>query len=258
MNTDTAHRHIDAADLIRLLDGELVASDRAAAEQALAVCDVCREQATRLRQRSARLSTRLADADWPAPPAAHAFARLEAARPRRPVAAPRWSFAQQPRLRLAAAIALVMLAGTLTVTPAAAWLGRALERAWHALTSSDAGSGDATAPAPTQDIAERRAFVPAAGAFTVHCARAEDAVVELSAGADTLLVLRVFGAPVAEVLQEERTLRIDNPPMSGRVYRIVIPEQVSEVRLVAGAAAPVVVSRVELAAGFTRSLRDVP
>jgi hypothetical protein len=263
MNTDTVHRHIDAGELIRLLDGELVAADHAAAEQALAMCDVCRAHAARLRQRTARLTTRLIEADWTAPPAAQALARLEAERLRRR-ATRRWSVAQQPRLRLAAAIALIVLAGALMVTPAAAWIGRALERAWHALTTPDRPRDDVSAPqapgAPQQlqEVLERRSFAPAAGAFIVRFVHVEDAVVELTAGTDTLLVAQVLGAPVTEVLQEPRELRIDNPRGAGRSYRITVPRQVSEVRLIVGTAAPVVLTRAELAVGVTRSLRGAP
>jgi len=114
------------------------------------------------------------------------------------------------------------------------------------------------APQPSQEVVERRSFAPAAGVFTVRFARAEDAVVELRTGTDTLLVAQVLGTPVTEVLQEPRALRIDNPNAAGRTYRITIPTQVSEVHLVIGTAAPIVLTRAQLIGGVTRALGGAP
>ena len=250
--------HPDEGALLRLLDGEADADERAGWTAHVDACERCRGELERFRARRERLGALLARADFPVPASAPPrpgvvrlpLARAAQARP----ADRRW-------LRAAAAV-LLLLAAAAVATPARAWIAEWLGARWAALAQPAPERGrpaPAPAPAPVapaQSASSARVrFVPTRSELLVDVAHRQ------AAGAITLVAAdgeaagaEVLGTDAVDLLVVPDGVRIRNRGTSSAGYRVTVPAGVRRVRLrVAGAER--VVGRGELGtAGWTMPL----
>ncbi len=231
------------ADLVRYLDGELSAAERAALEAVLATDAASAARLEQLRRRSRRLHTLLAAADPVADtsvqpavdvPEPHAAAPAAAARPVLSLgevrAARTGAAAGSGRVWLRAAIFIgVLLTGVFAVPPVRAWV---LDRLDHVLH----GSGDAAAasPAPLLPAVEPDPGLgisfPAAGAsFDIELTRAQSGGrLALRAGrADSAgIVIRGNGVSTLKLPQG---VRIENATAATASYTVTVPASAQRV-----------------------------
>jgi hypothetical protein len=288
MNAGERHTHVDVADLVRLVDGELDEPEAGTIRQALEACDVCRDHELRTRRRAARLALVLADSDPAPPPADAAVAALHAAVAGRAAAAERAAAASrataegQPAARpvpgagrgsarrrtgpggrtgvrarrwLAAGIALVVLGSILVSTPAAAWIARAVERVWSAVTAGapahDPGPG-ATAEPAAERVYE---YVPAAGVLDLSFPAGSSGVLRLDTVESATLRLTAAGAAAPEVLLMPSQVRVGGEIGATHEFRVALPPQVDAVRVRVGTGPAVLLSRNRIGAGMNFDLR---
>lgn len=263
MNAAGLHTHVDAADLVRLVDGELHEPEARAIQLALEACEVCRDNELRIRRRAAGLALLLTDCDPAAPPAAVALTAIRAAaeaRPARQALPGAWrprrggTGDSRSRLWLAAGIALVVLGSVLFSTPAAAWLARAAERVWSAVTP---GTPPLPAPGPVSAPVVERVYeyVPDAGVLALTFPAGSAGVLRLDTVQSATLRLAAAGTAAPEVLLMPSQVRVGAGIGATGDFFIAVPRQVEAVRITVGDGAPVLLSRDRVAGGITVDLR---
>jgi anti-sigma factor RsiW len=201
---------VDDGELIRLLDGECSAEERARIERHLATCAACAQRRERLDGLAHGVTTALVRGDEPI----------------RSLRAPgrRW---RPPAVRAAAVLLLVSVGvATATVPPVRAWLWAR----WADLRGL-------VAPRATPGMESRGAttvrFVPTTATFTIELvARQDTGVLTIDLSADTLAAATVTPSLRGEDLVVlPGGLRILNRPSDRASYEVRLPRGVSEVRI---------------------------
>jgi len=227
--------HVDDVALVRLLDGEGTATERARLAAHLGSCAACEERRGLLAEASRELSLLLDRADS-APPA---FAlRCPPLRPWRA-----WPAA-------AAAVVLVLSTVTLFAAPVRSWIvGRwtVVHRLLHA----------APVLSPTQRPGGAVSFIPASDVLVVRVAtRQAEGSLLLETTATPTASAEVRSAGEREgliVLPDE--LRIANTPTSRATYRLTVPTRLRRVVIVIDAEPPVFVTPALAGEGRNLDLR---
>lgn len=209
--------HVEDGALVRFLDREDDAAERADVTGHLAGCDRCTARLAELTRAADAFSAALRAADVPAP------ARV------RP--APRWG--------LRAAAAVLVLGGIAgAVQPVRAWILERTEALWTAVTGRGASSPPPIVPVPVRSASI--AFVPSGDEFTLEVtARQAGGVLRLETVAgDTATALVQGGSGAEDLVVLPSMLRIVNPSSSRASYEIRLPARLVRVRVRVGAAAP--------------------
>lgn len=230
--------HPGDADLLRVLDGETDALERADAATHAATCAACAARMQALHARRVRLGTLLAATDAPVPalaPPLRAPALLHDAAAQREA-----TWRRGPVLRAAAALLLVAGAAFAAEPAIGRWMARQLDR----LTSDGAASApDAprATPAPAMGGAVV-AFTPAPGPFAIRF-DARQAGGTLTIVADTGAQARAArtGEDGAEIVVLPSTFVIRNTGSSTASYRVAVPAALGEVRVRIGDGMEIVV-----------------
>ena len=200
--------HADDGELIRLVDGECSAEERAWLEGHLATCGPCAERRDTLARLSGAITAALATGD-------------------RIVRPQRWRTAA---LR-AAAVLLLVAAAAASAQPARAWLSARWADV-RALVAPRAG------PRSDSPGAATVRFVPTTSVFTIEVvARQEGGVLTIELSGDTIATASVTpGTRGEELIVLPAGLRIVNRPRDRARYDVRLPRGVGEVRLrIAGA-----------------------
>jgi hypothetical protein len=246
MTRQTPHTHLDTADLVRIVDGQLDADEQRTAEQALEQCVVCRTGARRVHDRTTRLSAVLADADWTPP--ARALADIRGGHA---AAAASRAAGRRARVRIAAGIAVLLIGAALVTTPAAAWLARTAASAWSAITNGAESTPPAAAPGDAAASQHAFDYVPDAGELTLRIAATARGSVRLESAAGDRLTLHILRADAPEVLLLPREVRIAGVSSAAATHRVRVPRQVTAVRVVIDGSEPVVYPRGRIDEGVT-------
>jgi anti-sigma factor RsiW len=242
-----ASQHLDDGAIVRFLDGEAAADERAGVEAHLAACPVCADRLAALRRRSLNLGILLSRGDFAVPPLPSAPAapvvvdELAARRAARRMPARPWL--------QAAAVAMLLVSAGLFAAPVRGWVRGLL-----------AGGGAPVAERPATPPPAPTAEAPLAGARIQFTPQGAELSVEVShAQAGGALVLEAApgttasaevrspaGTAPAELLVLPSALRIANDPASVAEYRVTVPPSVRRVRLRIGTAPPMIVENAEL------------
>lgn len=220
--------HLTDGDVVRYVDGEGSAAERAGWERHVAGCDRCAGEVGGLRSDDRLIRSWLERAAFEAG-GAGSVAVVGATGDRRPGAravagAPRRRPAE-PRVRpwLQAAAVLVLLAGALaTVPPVRAWV---LDRVAPLLTSDPAPAGTA-APATVDPQVVR--FVPDAGPFVLTLDDPANATLRLGRASGAEAVLRAESR--SEPVVSATGVRVAGTGGGGE-YELSLPPQTTGVRL---------------------------
>jgi anti-sigma factor RsiW len=208
---NAAHvRHVDDGELIRLLDGECSAEERARIESHLATCAECAQRREGLDGLAHAVSTALVRGDEP----------VRSLR----VPGRRW---RPPAIRAAAVLLLVSVGvAAASVPPVRAWLSAR----WADLRGIVAPRAT---PGPESRGATTVRFVPTAGAFTIELvARQDTGVLTIDVSADTLASATVTPSLRGEdLIVLPGGLRIVNRPSDRASYEVRLPRGVTEVRI---------------------------
>ncbi|MFL5386822.1 MAG: hypothetical protein ACJ8GN_30380 [Longimicrobiaceae bacterium] len=237
--------HPDEGALVRLLDGEADAAERASHGAHVGGCELCRRELARVRARRERLAALLVRADFPMP----ASSPPEPGVIRFPRVRPEPARRMDRRWLRAAAAVLLLVAAAAVATPARAWIAEWLGERWAALThrtSEERRPVPAPAPAPpapAQAVSSSKvSFVPGGSELRVEFAQRQ------AAGALTLVAVdgdaayaEVLGSDVlVDVLVGPSGVRIRNDAGMTVGYRVAVPAGVRRVRLRVGGAERVV------------------
>lgn len=219
MRTTQTMPHLTDADVVRHLDLEGDAAERARRDEHVRSCDACAGRVGVLGRQSRAVATWLQRADPPLRPgSAQEVRAAHAGRERRETVGP-W-------LR-AAAIILLIAAPLAALQPVREWV---VERIGLA--------GEATAPATTAAEASDPSvirFTPAPGAFTVRVAEAAaGAVLTIGRAAGDEAVLRGASGRDVPVVSEDVLRLAGGPYAAGRHYDLRVPAAVVEVRVIVG------------------------
>ncbi|HEX7051227.1 MAG TPA: hypothetical protein VF188_13555 [Longimicrobiales bacterium] len=216
-------RHLDAAALVRLLDGEAAAAEHESAAAHLAGCRRCSARFGALRRRSARLTQVLAAADWPCPPMpvphAGGAPRVRATRALRPG----WRIRRAPA---AAAAAILLGVAAVVASPLPGWIGAWTAAGWSRLVGATDKGTAPEAPSRTRvrfepvgvELSLDFAAYQQTGAITVRALDVPYVEVTDDDGAATLLVL-----PAG--------IRILNDVGSTAEYQVTVPARIQRVRI---------------------------
>jgi anti-sigma factor RsiW len=229
-----------AADdaLVRVLDGEAPAGERATVEAHLALCARCAEREEAIRRRSAALRGLLAATE----PAVPAFVpdelRMRRASGRARRALPTWA---------RAAAAVVLLAGVaLAVGPLRAWVA-----GWLAPPPPvPAAPRAAPAPAPAGDVGAptRVRFAPTGPVLHVEIAPGrERGTLRLVPYSGREVVVGSIGGDVLVLPDRVRLV-----PGRGTEYRLLLPPGIHRVEVRGGGAAPATLDPREIPPGGER------
>ncbi len=208
--------HADDGDLIRLVDGECSADERAWLEGHLATCGPCAGRRDTLARLSGAVSAALATGDTETGPRARAEAG-------------RWRILA---LR-AAAVLLVALGGgaVASAQPVRDWLSARWADVRALVAPRSAPRSDSRGAATVR-------FVPTTSVFTIEVvARQEGGVLTIELSGDTIATASVTpGTRGEELIVLPAGLRIVNRPRDRARYDVRLPRGVGEVRLrIAGA-----------------------
>lgn len=222
---------VSDAELVRFLDGELAHHAKAAVSARLGSAPDNRARLDTLTRRSQHLSQLLVGVNPTAAQVEDSAALIRAQLERD--AMPR-SWTRVPNvLKAAAAIALLLGFG-LAVPPVRAWLGewtRDLIHRWEgARTESDAPAPapEPAPPAPTADV--RVTFTVTTTTFDVDIGEhAGTLIIRSGAGRDGSA--ESTGVAGASFLVLPNELRIEGPTSPTGIYTIVLPAQVTSVRV---------------------------
>jgi putative zinc finger protein len=211
--------HADDGELMRLLDGESSAEERARLEHHVATCRVCAARRETLGRLGGAVTAALATGD---------ATGLSVRGRSRPL----------PRAALRAAAVLLVLTGGVAVAsaqPVRAWL----RERWadlRGIVMPRTGTGEA--PRTELSDATTVRFVPTATVFTIELAAHQDGgVLTIEVSADSMAAARVRpGTRGEELIVLPAGLRIANRPDGKASYDVRLPRSVAEVRLrIAGA-----------------------
>jgi anti-sigma factor RsiW len=240
-----AFEHLDDGAIVRFLDGEAAADERAGVEAHLAACPVCADRLVDLRRRSLNLGILLSRGDFavpplPAAPAAPVVDELAARRAARRMPARPWL--------QAAAVAMLLVSAGLFAAPVRGWV--------RGLLGGDAPVAERPAPplpAPTTEVPRAGAriqFTPQGAELSVEVSHPQaGGALLLEAGPGTTVSAEVrapAGTAPAELLVLPSALRIANDPASVAEYRVTVPASVRRVRVRIGSAPPTIVERAGL------------
>jgi hypothetical protein len=234
--------HLSDGALVRLLDGETDAPERASDEAHLAQCAECGARYADVERRSARLAELLRETDY-APPAVPAIApaaatdELAARRARRSADAP----ARRPWLTAAAAAVLLLGIG-FAASPARAWVAEWIGERWAEVARFWApDEPPVSSEAAPAEAATRIAFSVRGSDFTLSFATPQRAgAVVFTVGEDGGASIEVHSAGAApDVLVLPEGVRIQNTLGSTAEYRVTLPAHTRRVRLQVGEGAPV-------------------
>lgn len=238
---DAPDADVHDGDLIRWLDGDLTAGERARVDRALAADPALAARLEQLRTRAGRLTELLRATDpapaapapvVPGPESAGSVIDLNAAWAARQGVAPHVvrQYRPMPGTLRAAIVAGMLLAGALLVPPVRAWLSGVLR---PAVVDGNPGTPTVRAPAPAAPIDSLGiTFVTEAASFVIEFAAAPAAgvlTIEWTDG-DRVSAER-YTAGGGEELQRIRPdlLRVVNGATSSANYRIVVPRSVTTV-----------------------------
>ena len=220
----SALMHVDPADLVRLMDGELSAPEAAAVVEHLSRCAECASRQDLLRRQATAISQLLRSADLPAP-ATSLRVTVMPATPRR------WA-----SVRAAAVIAL-LIGGAVAVPPVRAWIANVARVAWARVTGESTrveprpgGTGTTEAGAVS--------FVPAGVALTIRVpARAGARLILETVEGNRVTAVGINGhaVPGLVVLPEELRLGL---PSDSSDYLVRIPAGLTGVRVMVGIEKP--------------------
>ncbi|HEX8358567.1 MAG TPA: zf-HC2 domain-containing protein [Longimicrobium sp.] len=241
-----AFEHLDDGAIVRFLDGEAAADERAGVEAHLAACPVCTERMAALRRRSVNLGILLARGDFavpalPAPAAAPVVDELAARRAARRMPARPWL--------QAAAVAMLLVSAGLFAAPVRGWVRGLLGTGSEQTAVRPAPAPPA--PAPEAALAGARIqFTPQGAELSVDIAhpQAGGALhLESAPGSTASAEVRApAGTAPAELLVLPSALRIANDPASVAEYRVTVPASVRRVRVRIGNSPPIIVESTEL------------
>ncbi|HEV2130285.1 MAG TPA: hypothetical protein VGR27_04255, partial [Longimicrobiaceae bacterium] len=218
------------AELVRLIDGEGEAEERARVLAHTATCAQCAERLEMIRHRGQRLSELLADWDAhtiPVPDSPLSPGDLESARARRrspaPASLPVW-------MRAAAGIVLLLGVG-MTVSPLRAWV---MEQ-WAEVAAQLAGREMVEQPERPRVAAPGHlvSFLPEGDEFLLQVdAPQAEGVLELLIEAVPRASAEISGGGAEEnLLVLPEGLRIRNAAGSQASYRVTLPAELREVRV---------------------------
>lgn len=239
MGTTEAMAHLSDADLVRHLDLEGEAAERARREEHVRSCDECAARVRLLGVRSETIASWLERTDPPLPAgsAPEAWAAGRAA----PAGAERArTDALRPWLR-AAAIILLIAAPLAALQPVREWvverMGLAEETAAPAMSAAEAAD-----PSVIR-------FTPAPGLFTVRIAEpAAGAILAIGRTGGEEAVLRGASGGEAPVVSEAALRLAGGASATSRLYDLRVPAVVEEVRVIVGSRLERI-GRAELEAG---------
>ncbi|MBW3552742.1 MAG: hypothetical protein KY466_04480 [Gemmatimonadetes bacterium] len=225
MGTTETMAHLSDADLVRHLDLEGDAAERARREEHVRSCDECAARVRLLGHQSETIASWLERTDQPLPagsaPEAWAAGRAAPARAERAR-----TDAVRPWLR-AAAIILLIAAPLAALQPVREWvverIGLAEETGAPAITVAEASD-----PAVIR-------FTPAPGVFTVHVAEpAGGASLAIGRTGGEEAVLRGASGGEAPVVSDAALRLAGGAAAAGRLYDLRVPAAVEEVRVIVG------------------------
>lgn len=226
--------HLTEGELVRYLDGEIEAGERSRIAEHLLACSSCRAQLEQIRSAREELEGLLNQAEI-SPDAA----RKEAARAAMERALAQSRRRAAPRFRgawlRAAAVATVLLASTLSISPARAWVAQL----WHgAVEQVERLAGvEAPAPAPVELSLSNATigFVPRGERFLLEVRstqRSGSLVLGIADGAS--VTASASGEEEIALLVRQDGMRIENSPNNTADYAIRLPAQLREVRIRVG------------------------
>ncbi|HLL46986.1 MAG TPA: zf-HC2 domain-containing protein [Longimicrobiaceae bacterium] len=256
MPTSLAEEHLSDGEIVRLLDGETDAGERARLEAHAAGCEACGARLRQLRRRSARLSGILLASDPEAPPAPTevpdelTLRRMRRAGEARPVPA------RRPRLRVAAVVALLLAAGVVA-SPLRAVVAEWLRTQWERIAALAPRPAAPAAQAPASSSAEpagsgaRVQFTPQGATFRLEVAvpQAGGAVEVRRAAGASATAEQIGGGEQADLLVLPSGVRIRNAPGATADYRVTVPASVRTVRVRVGEGRETVLTADEVAEG---------
>lgn len=225
----TANRHMDDAQLIRYLDQEGGSEERRRWDEHLGSCPRCRGEVETLREESATIAAWLRRADFEAFPDGTAPTRRVPPVATRQATARRLRGAPGGPWLKAAAVVLLVAGPLVAITPTRAWIADQLglngagQQAPSARTATAAADGGTVVR-----------FVPAPGSFGVAFSAAQErgslVLGRVAAGADA--VFEAAGdPPFPEATVYARSIRIRNDAASTASYTILLPPEVTAVRV---------------------------
>ena len=225
MRMTEAMTHLSDGDVVRHLDGEGEAAERARRDEHVRSCAECAARVRRVGQQSETITTWLARTDPGLPAGSAAQVRAAGAAGTTRFGRPRPD-AVRPWLR-AAAIILLIAAPLAALQPVREWVAERI-----------GGADDATAPATrTAETADPSVirFTPAPGTFTVRVAdTAAGAILAIGRTSGEEAVLRGVGGGDAPVVSEDALRLAGGAAATGRRFDLLVPVAVEEVRVIVG------------------------
>lgn len=226
--------HVQAADMVRYLDGEGTARFRGNVERHLARCTDCDQQVRTLRETSRALEQRftildVASASEVLPAALHDVVR----------SARRTERGRHIHWQRAAAITLFLAAAALATTPARAWIAEW----WREAVAGRGASTEVAAPQRPHLVAEQPIaasalyrFTPTGAELTIEFAALQPAGVLLlrRTGQSSAQFEVTPGTNTLPVLILPTAVRITNEAAGQATYRLLVPGAVQRVIIRAG------------------------
>jgi hypothetical protein len=223
----TQDRHLDDAERVQYIDQEGSPPQRLRWEDHIRSCPLCRTEVADLRDRSKAVTAwlRLADVQQP-------IARPTAARPHASAGRAQIAGGVGTWLK-AAVIVLLVAAPVLAITPAGDWLADRLGlvdlESVATLNSAPQGETGLTGTLVR--------FGPTPGPFSVELqagqARGAMTLGRVPAGAEAVFEV-TSGAPAPDAMVAAGGIRIENQAASNTSYRLLLPPEVTAVRLSVG------------------------
>jgi hypothetical protein len=213
--------HVEAGDLVRLMDGEVSSDERETINAHLAECAECGARRETLQRQSAAIAELLRSIDV-APPATPL--RLTVL-PAPGSSARRW--------RLVAAVTLLAVAGSIAVPPVRAWIANVARMVWAKMAGGR--SADIT-PMPPSGPTDAGAvsFVPAGSILTIRVPSRPGArlIIETVDG-DRATAMGVAGKAIAGLVVLPEELRLGQPS-AATDYLVRVPARLDQLRLIIG------------------------
>ncbi len=216
-------RHVDDGDLMRLNHGECDPADERLIRSHLAGCAACRNNAEELAQLARGFSGALSELEEPVPAPVPRYRR----EPRRSFGQTVGRFGQSRRSARVVTAVVAVLAVTLTVTPARAWvLGRLA--ALKSLVVAVPVEQQPQLQQPTSFVS----FVPTSGEFLIDVTRTQPGGT-LSIVVDTVTAAsaRILGGGNEEVMVLQAGFRIRRNASSRASYEFRLPRSLELVEV---------------------------
>lgn len=212
--------HLGEGELIRLIDGEYRADERAAVEQHVLTCPVCVRRLAEWRRVSSALTAALTAAD--VAPSTFVVRPL-----------PRRFWRRRVSTLSAAASVLLVVAGVAAAAPPVrTWL-RARWAELRGTTPPPRRRQESSAPRISSTTTVR--FVPRAPVFAIELAARQDAgVLTVDVSEDTIATATLSGGSGAELVVLPMALRIVNRASTVASYDVRLPRGITEVTVHVG------------------------